>query len=86
MVVPLGLNRLPSLLLMDRHFHGRGRCLGCCIHGCAREAESDRHDQQTAKHEANAGHGRILEVMASNIWPDDLFPQPTHTSWASSCN
>jgi hypothetical protein len=55
------LRQVFVLVLCD----GRGTlCLGCGIQRGAREAESDRHDQQAAKHEANAGHSTFLGVMA----------------------
>lgn len=37
------------------------------------QAEGDRHDQQAAKHEANAGHGTVLGTMAETD-PRDRFP------------
>jgi hypothetical protein len=68
------LGHVPVMGLGDRR---PIRSLGDRIQRGAREAESDRHDQQAAKHEANAGHSTFLGVMAETDPSQDRFPMRT---------
>ncbi len=50
------------------------RSLGDRIQRGAREAEGNRHDEQAAKHEANAGHSTFLGGMAETPPPAGSVP------------